>query len=331
MFIGDGYRSLLLSDVSNNYPYFKTTLNIWKFQYSVWYSMFKDIYSPTGIATNSLNRYGTFHYLSYNVAPGFNMSFFETVIFEGTNSTHSRGFDPNYLNPVIFYRPVEYSMGSPDNELLGFNTSYKFLEMFKLYGQVVLDEFNLPEIKARRGWWGNKQGFQLGLKHIDAFGIKNLSVQGEFNWVRPYTYSHASEQQNYSNYNQPLAHPLGANFYELLGFVSYKYKRMQFDLKGMYAIIGKDTSAAHGNIGQNIFLSYDTRNAEYGNYVGQGVKTNFMQGEIKFTYFIIPGLNLRLELGYIQRHLQNTLGYSKDMPYIYLGIKTSMYNLYRDF
>ncbi len=64
IFIGDGYRSLLLSDVANSYPFFKTTVNIWHLQYSFWYSMFQDMYTPNGALSKPLKRYGTFHYLS---------------------------------------------------------------------------------------------------------------------------------------------------------------------------------------------------------------------------------------------------------------------------
>ena len=331
MFIGEGYRSLILSDVANNYPFFKTTLNIWHFQYSFWYSMFQDLYTPNGIRQKPLNRFGTFHYLSWNVTKNFNFSFFETEIFQGTDSIRHRGFDPNYLNPVIFYRPIEYSLGSGDNALMGFNTSLKLAHRVKLYGQVIIDEFNLDYIRAHTGWWANKQGFQLGAKYMDAFGIKNLSLQGEFNYVRPYTYSHASEQQNYSQFNQPLAHPFGANFYELLGFVSYKHKNWQVDLKGLYAVIGRDSASAKSDVGQNIFLSYDLHPNDFGNYVGQGVKYTLMQAELKFTYFLIRGLNMRLETGMIERYIQANDGYLYACPYIYAGIKTSMSNFYRDY
>ena len=331
IFIGDGYRSLLLSDVANSYPFFKTTVNIWHLQYSFWYSMFQDVYSPDGIRKKPLNRFGTFHYLSWNVTKNFNVSFFETEIFQGTDSIRHRGFDPNYLNPVIFYRPIEYSLGSGDNALLGFNTSVKIENHVKLYGQVVLDEFNLTYIRAHTGWWANKQGIQLGGKYINAFGLRNLSLQTEFNWVRPYTYSHASEQQNYSQFNQPLAHPFGSNFYEFLAFVTYKYKNCQFDLKGLYALIGMDSASAKSDVGQNIFLSYNLHPNDFGNYVGQGIKYNFMQAEFKFTYFLIRGLNLRLEAGVIERYVKAADGYLNATPFIYAGIKTSMYNFYRDY
>ncbi len=332
MFIGDGYRSILLSDVANSYPFFKTTVNIWHLQYSFWYSMFQDVYSPNGILNKPLKRYGTFHYLSWNVTKNFCLSFFETEIFQGTDSLRHRGFDPNYLNPVIFYRPIEYSLGSADNALIGFNSSVKLDNHFKLYGQVVIDEFNLTYIRMHNGWWANKQGFQLGLKYINALGIRNLSFQTEFNYVRPYTYSHASEQQNYSQFNQPLAHPFGSNFYEYLAFITYRHKNWQIDLKGMYAVIGRDTTGSRtSDVGQNIFLSYDLHNKEFGNSTAQGVRYNYMQGEFKFTYFLIRGLNLRIEAGVIERYVQAANGYINATPYFYAGIKTSMYNFYRDY
>jgi len=215
--------------------------------------------------------------------------------------------------------------------MMGLNISFKFLEQYQLYGQVVLDEFNLTQMRKGLGWWGNKQGFQIGFKHLDLFGIKNLYFQAEYNYVRPYTYSHGSPQQNYAHFNQPLAHPFGANFVEGLGFLSYKYKRWQIDLKGMAATIGKDTINSKYNVGQNIFLSYTTRGKEYFNNIYQGNKTQFMQAEIKFSYFIIPGLNLRLEAGLIQRSVRTDFGYINETPYVYLGLKTSMYNFYRDF
>jgi len=332
MFVGEGYRSLLLSDISNNYPYFKTTLNIWKLQYSVWYSEFKDIYQTVGARKNFRNKYSTSHYLSFNPGAGFNISFFENEIWQGTDTNRHRGFDPNYLNPIIFFRPVEYSLGSGDNAMMGLNVSYAFFGKYKLYAQLVLDEFNLSQMRKMNGWWANKQGVQFGFKHLNLFGIRNLSFQAEYNWVRPYTYQHGSPQQSYTHFNQALAHPFGANFAEGIGIVSYKYKRWQIDLKGIVATIGKDTVGFSAyNVGQNIFLSYTTRAKEYGNNILQGNKHHFAQGEIKFTYFIIPGLNLRLEAGYIQRYQKSDFGYLNETPYVYLGLKTSMYNFYRDF
>ena len=57
--------------------------------------------------------------------------------------------------------------------------------------------------------------YKLGGKYFDAFTVKNLDLQGEMNMVRPYTYTHYDSTANYTHYNQPLAHPLGAGFAEV--------------------------------------------------------------------------------------------------------------------
>jgi hypothetical protein len=134
--------------------------------------------------------------------------FFDAVIWK-TDSLGSRGFEFSYLNPIIFLRPVEASLDSPDNMMLGANVKYKVFSRTSLYGQLLLDEFKLNEIKAGNGWWGNKHAFQLGLKSYSV-GIKNLNLQAELNYVRPYTYQHRSTLQNYAHYNQALAHPYGS-------------------------------------------------------------------------------------------------------------------------
>ena len=81
------------------------------------------------------------------------------------------------------------------------------------------------------GYWANKQSYQFGVKSYNSFGIKNLFLQGEFNLVRPYMYSHWSGESNYGHYNQPLAHPWGGNFYEIIARAQYNYKRFYFQYK----------------------------------------------------------------------------------------------------
>lgn len=328
-FIGEGYRSLLLSDISNNNPYFGINANIWRIQYNVWYSWMKDFSRYDGSQKSLQNKYGTFHYLSFNAFKELNISFFENVVWQGTDTNRVRTFEVNYLNPIIFYRPQEYSVGSADNSMMGLNISGKVLGCLKLYVQAVADEFFLKEIRARKGWWANKQGWQFGAKYINAFKVKGLSLQVEYNQVRPYTYSHGSVQQNYANYGQALAHPFGANFKEYIGTINYRTNRFGFSVQGLSAVVGMDTMGS--NLGQNIFLSYTTRPKEYGHKTTQGDKLNLMQSDLRVTYFILPQMNMRLELGYIQRSVNTDSGYKLQSPYIYLGFKTSIHQFYRDF
>ncbi|HVY74917.1 MAG TPA: hypothetical protein VG890_08820, partial [Puia sp.] len=129
----------------------------------------------------------------------------------------------------------------------------------------------------------NKQGFQFGVKYIDAFNVKNLDFQLETNMVRPYTYSHSDTVSNYSHYNQPLAHPLGANFIEFIGIAKYQptYK-WNMELKCIYYRQGLDSGGV--NYGGNIFLNYNTRPADYGVTLPYGVAANCLNTSAYVSY-----------------------------------------------
>ncbi len=86
-----------------------------------------------------------------------------------------------------------------------------------LYGQFLLDEFSLGDMKGGEQSWKNKFGYQLGMKYYDAFSVKNLMIQAEYNHVRPYVYSHSNILTNYGHNNQSMGHLWGANFREFVG------------------------------------------------------------------------------------------------------------------
>ena len=71
-----------------------------------------------------VRKYTTTHYLSWAISKRVNLSFFDAIVWSATDSAGNyRGFDAQYLNPIIFMRPVEFSIGSPDNALMGLNLS----------------------------------------------------------------------------------------------------------------------------------------------------------------------------------------------------------------
>ncbi len=329
-FIGDGYRSLLLSDNSFNYPYLKLTANVWRIKYAMIYAQFQDLKTVTGPNQTYAKKYGVFHYIDVIAHKRLSIGLFESVIWEAADSTgRHRGFDANYLNPLIFFRPVEYSLGSPDNVVIGINLKYNFLKNQVLYGQIILDEFYTKEVFARNGWWANKQGFQLGFKSFDLFGIKNLYIQTEFNWVRPYTYTHFLQIQNYAHFNQPLAHPLGANFWESVSFLRYRYKRWWFEGEMMFARYGTDGPT--DNYGGNLYKPYSTRNNEYGNFVGQGIANNLFYLNGNVSYIINPVYGLQIQAGATVRRQTVEGGIANNTLWFNFGLKTWLPNRYYDF
>lgn len=322
-FIGDGYRSLILSDNAVNYPFVKLTATLGPIRYMAMYAQFTDDY---GIVSDDNTPFpkknGIFHYLSWNANKHLNFGLFENVMWEPGDINFS------YLNPIIFAHPVDQANGSPGKSLIGLTSSYKFLNHYVLYGQFAINEFTFKEVFAGTGYWANKQGGQLGLKYLDAFNIQGLNLQGEFNSVRPYTYSAQDEIKNYGHLNQSLAHPYGANFRELLFIGNYNIKRFSIREQVGYSLYGQDTLNA--NYGKNIYLSYNTRKADYGNYIGQGIKTHLYYSNLNLSYLLNPKNNLALELGYMYRRENSILG-TNNASIITFGIKSSFRNLYYDF
>lgn len=338
-FIGDGYRSLLLSDNAVNYPFLKITANVWKLQYVNLWTQMLDVRDKALLGEGFRKKYGAFHYLSLLVGKRLEIGLFEAVIWQASDSGSYRGFDFNYLNPVIFYHAVQNYLGSPDNSLLGLNIKGKISNTLSAYGQFLLDDFDLAQTKLGKGFYRNKYGFQLGAKWFDAFGLKNLYVQTEYNQVWPYTYAHKLPVQNYAHYNQPLADPLGANFREEVTIVNYRLKRFSVNAELLYALIGTDLNSNY-NEGQNIYRSdfeipgsFDSRGkfvGTYNNYVTQGVKNTLIYAELKFDYLINPKNNLHIELTLAHRQLDNVLKKS-ETNFITFGIVTNLINKYYDF
>ena len=335
-FIGDGYRSLLLSDASSNYTALKLTGKIGNVQYLSMWAYMLDPMHPRSLDSVSRAgdnwKWGAFQYLDWNVTNRFSVGLFQSVVWGARNAAGRRGFDFNYLNPIIFIRPVELTnTSSPDKMHLGLNTKYKALRNLTVYGQFLLGEFTAKEFFSGNGHVNNKWAAQLGFRGFDAFGIKDLNFLAEYNTARPYTYTHFDPVSNYSNYGQPLAHPWGANFRELVGILNYSYKRFDFSFKGTWGQFGTDPDSTT-NWGGDIFKSYASHQQVYDNRIAQGVRNNLLYADGRISYLFNPKYNLRVEAGAVyRRHGIPEQGKHHQTGMLTLGLRASFRNLYYDF
>jgi hypothetical protein len=296
-FIGNGYRSLFLSDFGSPNLFLKLNTRIWKINYQ---NLFMELQSATIPGGDKLipKKYAAIHHLDIALTKWLNMGLYEAVIFGRKDH-----FDFGYLNPIIFYRSIEQQNGSYDNAFVGMDLKANVAHQFQFYGQFLLDEFVLSEIKKNRGSWVNKWGIQLGGKYIDAFNIKNLDLQLEMNRVRPFTYSHGDSVANYTHYNQPLAHPLGANFQELIGIARYQpAPKWLIEGKLIWYMQGRDSNNV--SYGSNIFLPYGPpyRTMDYGYFIGSGWKTDVTYASLLVSYELRE--NLFLEFNGVYRKQQ---------------------------
>ncbi|WP_303318653.1 gliding motility protein RemB [Flavivirga abyssicola] len=334
-FIGDGYRSLLLSDVTSPHPFLKLNTKFWKIKYTSTWMWLKDV-RPEVVADKAfLTKYIANHYLSWNVSKRLNVGLFESVLWTNSND---RGFDINYINPIIFYRAIEFETGQgAGNALLGASAKYKWNDNINIYGQFILDEFSLSDVKAGEKSWKNKFGYQLGVKYFNAFKVDNLLLQFEYNRVRPYTYSHNTIVLNYAHNNQSMAHLWGANFSEAILIGRYRYKRWFADAKLIYGIRGLDFNDGTDNFsyGGDIYRDYNERPFDTGVEVGQGIKTKTFNGNLQAGYLINPASNLKVFADISFRDFnpeaETTATFKSNTVWFNFGLRTDLFNWYFDF
>ena len=346
-FYGDGKRSLLQSDICNNYPYLKVETEFLNFKYSCVWSMLDD-----GINIRQLQdpdwgwsyfkpywerrKFNVTHYLDYRIGNHVNVAIFESVM-------SSKFLSFEYFNPVIFLRPLEFSMGSNENALLGVNMKVSFSQKNCIYGQVVLDDVIVGQLindvkhrlnssyTGQYGWFANKWGIQGGLKFFDMFKVKGLDCFVEGNIVRPYVYSHSQQELTYTHELKPLAHPLGANFVEALGGISYFNDVIECALEMSYAIVGCDSSF-NSHFGQNVF--YPTMDAyqpsqnnipvsSYNNVLLQGIRTNVATVKLDIAYYPLKNKALSVFAEIALRYNSNELRKDKYMG-VCVGVRSRL-------
>lgn len=312
-FSGHGIRSLLLSDYANNYLFLKINTRYKWFHYQNLYANLVDypIRSLGGNAYDS--KYAITHQLSFQITRNFQLSFFENVMVGGSDSLNKRGMDWHYFNPVIFYRAIEHHVGDPDKVTVGMNWEYLITRGLGVYGQLLVNEFYLQDIRndldsmlvriglrKERKYSGfashrNKFGLQLGVKTADIFGIKDLDLQGEVNLIRPFVYQHYDTYgsglrpgASYSHYSQPLAHPVGANLAEWAFMGRYRpIKNMEVSAALFSYTQGTDIGGV--NYGSNILRDYRDRPGDFNNTFLQGRQISVLLGELSASYQFRPG------------------------------------------
>lgn len=307
-FLGEGMRSLFLSENSSPYPYAKIKASFSNINYQINWMWLNNKLNQRFIE-NENKKFAVYHFLEWNISDRFSLGFFESVIW--TNENRS-SYEFQYLNPLIFFRPVEFSIGSSDNALLGINIKSRLFDKTVLYGQFLIDDIKVGELmndirhridpdgyEGDYGWFGNKYAAQLGIKAFDLFKIDNLFLRGEINAVRPFVYGHSDVSRNYSHNYMSLSHPLGANFVEISGNINYRIQDFSFDFLALTAVSGKSDKV--NNMGDNIFYPVIDAPSEnynhaktYSNEILQGEKSGLLYLRADFAWIVDKNGSLEL-------------------------------------
>jgi hypothetical protein len=264
------------------------------------------------------------HFLNWKATDWLQLGLFEAIVYYPEDSTGYSGFKPNYINPLILTRTAEYGLNSKNNVLLGLNWKLLLPAQIQFYGQFVLDGLADTPIENPADA-SDKYGYQLGAKWFDAFTIENLYLQGEINSVEAFTYGHEATSQNYTHARQALAHPMGANFTELVGILNYRYRDFELELQANYAKYQTDTSL---NIsGKDLFTSHTLTPL---NSSSKTIETNFAYAHTQLSYLLNPRTDMRIYAGAAVRKESNDLIDSDDV-FVFFGLRTFLSNHLFDF
>ncbi|MFZ4783950.1 MAG: hypothetical protein ACOYLH_00640 [Flavobacteriales bacterium] len=217
-FIGNGYRSLLMTDGLMNAPYVELD---WRsrngiFQYRTWYSTLQSQQRlPLGDTPESLfkRKSGHFHYLSIKPANWLEFGVFEGMISQRVTDSTVVKQPWNAFQPLIGVNTLIANWDGEQNVYAGFQMSVQF-ERWMVYSQYLVDD---PASK--------RIGVQVGAKFFSLF-LKGLDLQVEYNQTGAYTYAGSSALYGLNQVNQPLGHPLAGGVEEWIGIAEYRYGRV---------------------------------------------------------------------------------------------------------
>ncbi len=326
-FIGDGYRSILLSDYAAAYPQLKLTIDLGEnVQYTAMWAYMED---QNAVQFDSFGNYRrkwmAFHYIDWNITNRASIGFFNAVVDEEANDQGQlHGFDANYIDPLYFSSSLGPSGSGtvPDHTLIGFNGKYKVLDKTTIYGQLLFDQ-SLSSVDHSSG-----SAWQLGVRGSDLFKVSHFNYLFEYNTAAPYTYSNQTPLLNYAEYSEPLGDPLGANFKE--GVALLNYSIWKFDLQGEIDYAKYGLNIGNTNYGKELTLA-DNTNIPTGTAVtGQGLATTLKYAEGVVAYVINPRYNFRIEVSGLLRQEVNSQTDTKT-AYIMIGLRTGFRELYHDF
>ncbi|MGA7160774.1 MAG: capsule assembly Wzi family protein [Bacteroidota bacterium] len=173
-------------------------------------------YAPRNIYRE---KYIAAHMLSLRPITGFEFSLGESIIY-------SDG-PPNilFLIPVMFFRAADHylshtSQNDGNNSQFFFDAKYDFLDHFRTYGTLFIDEIDTYQIfnpsKAR-----NQLGFTLGTRILNP-PFKNVDVIIEYTRILPWVYSNSVAAQTYESDGYLLGDYIGQNADQIYTEVNWR-------------------------------------------------------------------------------------------------------------
>ncbi|MFD1553786.1 hypothetical protein DNU06_09645 [Putridiphycobacter roseus] len=300
-FIGNGYRSLLLSNFTVNYPYIKPEFSLFKgrLQYTLIYASLQNLYRlpySNSPEANYEKKMSTTHFVNFALNKNIQIGFFEGNIWNRTDSLGTKKLKAASFNPILGVNSLLVEDNNY-NSIGGININARYKKSM-IYGQLLLDHSSIA-------------GTQIGLKFYHVM-TQNLHLQFEFNQTKENAYTANNKRLNYSHSNLPLAHPYESGFKELIGILDYNWKRIYLQAKFIYA---EKASISNTESLPTILLA--------NNQIQDIDQENTWHQQLEVGYRFNKKYNLELFFGNLLRISTDKQG-EKTTNFTYFGVRTNL-------
>ncbi len=305
-FVGDGHRSLLLSDNSYSAPYFRIDWDIHpKFSFSYMRSRHMNLMRRP--ATSSVESYYeakgySVNYFTYKPSKKIALSLFESGEWNRGDSITSKHSHPLFYNPIPFLSGLALKNKNEVVSLIGLNIGYQVGKLHRLYAQFAINDYDTKKL-----------GFQIGYRGYNYFGLKDFMLQVEYNYTSSNLYQSDNPRLNSSHFNMPLAHVKGNGFQEILLRTNYEIKRIYAEVTAVYYMLSNYSSTS-------LLPTYASPTLS---------SNNVFYGCVEVGYRFNRKMNFSVFGNYTYRTIndQNVLTTNQ----LNIGVRTGFINHYKDF
>ncbi|MDA3818939.1 MAG: hypothetical protein PF590_00480 [Candidatus Delongbacteria bacterium] len=315
LFIGEGHRSLFLSDAAFQQLFFQTSIDLGQFRFTnitlQWinpnFNNLMQWETEQSTEGNYQRKTNSINMLEWQISDAFRLGFVEAVVFKPET-----GFNLNMVNPWLFFRASMIRQNSGNNILMGLDALYAF-DNTDVYAQLMIDDVQATNLGISNPC--NRFGWQIGAMYYDVFGVQNLHVRTEHNYIRAMSYAESMPEISWTHYNQNAAHPAGNNLVEFIAMVQYRWRNLPLSCQLNYMEYGDEHNESVVPADFNFpggFVAGDTK--------------RFVFADVEAGYIINPVWHWIAYAGVSYRH-----DGSDEALWVRIGTRTNIHRLIRDF